>query len=66
LAALKRTTNAAIYIHPVDAEIARTDSGFRPLTPAPGLLTGQMFRLFVRSAGTVDRAMTDYMTELTQ
>jgi glyoxylase-like metal-dependent hydrolase (beta-lactamase superfamily II) len=60
LAALKQVTNAATYIHPADAPIARTGAGFRPLTPAPGLMTGLMFRLFIRSAPTIEGAVIDH------
>jgi len=60
LAALKLATNAATYIHPSDAEIARTGTGIRPLTPAPGLINGLMFRLFIRTPGPIDRAVIDH------
>lgn len=63
LAELKRATAAATYIHPVDAPIARTGSGFRPLTPAPGLLNNLLYRLIgplMRSSNTVKGAVIDY------
>ena len=60
LAALKHATHAATYIHPADAAIARTGTGFRPLTPAPGLLAGLMFRLFIRARGPIDGAVIDH------
>lgn len=50
LAALKQATQAATYMHPADAPIARTGTGFRPITPSPGLLISLMFRLFMRPA----------------
>jgi glyoxylase-like metal-dependent hydrolase (beta-lactamase superfamily II) len=59
LAALKRATNATTYIHPLDAPIARTGAGFRPLTPAPGLLTHLMFRLFIRPAPPIEGSLID-------
>ena len=61
LAALKRATGAAIYIHPLDAEIARAGGGFRPLTPAPGLMANLMFRLFIRPPGPIEGAATDHL-----
>jgi len=60
LAALKRATNAATYIHPADAPIARTGTGFRPLTPAPGFMTRLMFRLLIRPAPPIDGAVIDH------
>jgi glyoxylase-like metal-dependent hydrolase (beta-lactamase superfamily II) len=63
LAALKRATGAAIYMHPLDAPIAQTGGGFRPLTPAPGLLPNLMFRLFVRPPGPIEGAATDHLID---
>lgn len=60
LAALKHATQAATYIHPADAAIAHTGTGFRPLTPAPGLMNGLMFRLFIRAPGPIDGAAIDH------
>lgn len=54
LAALQRATNAATYIHPLDAPIARTGTGLRPLTPAPGLLTRILFWLFIRPVDSLE------------
>lgn len=51
LGELRRATGAQSYIHPADAEIARTGRGFRPLTPAPGLLNRLMFNFFVARKG---------------
>ena len=48
LAALKQATGAKVYAHPLDAPIIRSGTGFRPLTPAPGLIVGIMFRLFIK------------------
>jgi glyoxylase-like metal-dependent hydrolase (beta-lactamase superfamily II) len=61
LAALKRATDAAIYMHPLDAPIARAGGGFRPLTPAPGLMNNLIFRLFIRPPGPIDGAETDQL-----
>lgn len=60
LAALKHATHAATYIYPADAAIARTGTGIRPLTPAPGLMNGLLFRLFIRSPITLDGAVIDH------
>ncbi len=60
LAALQHATRATTYIHPADAAIARSGTGFRPLTPAPGLMNGLMFRLFVRTNAKVDAAAIDH------
>ncbi|MFL5803485.1 MAG: MBL fold metallo-hydrolase [Roseiflexaceae bacterium] len=60
LAPLKRATNARTYIHPLDAPIARSGTGFRPMTPAPGLLTGLLFRLFVRAAPILEETTIDH------
>jgi len=45
-AALKRLTGAKIYIHSLDAEIARRGSGFRPMRLSPGLFSWLMVKLF--------------------
>src|SRR5579872_3735099 len=41
-AALKKATRAESYMHPLDAPIAASGKGFRPMKPAPGLFTGIM------------------------
>jgi glyoxylase-like metal-dependent hydrolase (beta-lactamase superfamily II) len=48
LAAIRAATGAAVYCHPADAAIVTTGSGFRPLTPSPGLLSWLVWRLFIR------------------
>ena len=48
LAALRRATGAAVYVHAADAEIVRTGTGFRPMTPAPGLFAQLLVRLVIR------------------
>lgn len=45
-AAVKRATGATVLIHPADRAIAERGTGFRPLTPAPGLLFGILCRVF--------------------
>jgi glyoxylase-like metal-dependent hydrolase (beta-lactamase superfamily II) len=52
LAALKRETGGAAYMHPDDAEMVRTSRCMRPLRPAPGLIKGLIFRLISNLAPT--------------
>jgi glyoxylase-like metal-dependent hydrolase (beta-lactamase superfamily II) len=60
LATLKRATGAKVYAHPLDAPIIRSGAGFRPLTPAPGLIVGILFRLFIKQPfPTVDGTGVD-------
>jgi glyoxylase-like metal-dependent hydrolase (beta-lactamase superfamily II) len=47
VAALKRLSGARVYMHPVDAAMVRQGEASRPMTPAPGLLRGLMYRLFM-------------------
>lgn len=63
LAALKHATGAEAYIHPLDAPIASQGTGFRPLTPAPGVLNGILFRIFVRSVDRVESATIEHHVE---
>ncbi len=48
LAELKWATGAAVYCHSADAEIVHTGTGFRPMTPAPGLVAQLVVRLLIR------------------
>src|SRR5579864_1406116 len=50
LATIRRATGAPAYMHPADAVIVKEGRSQRPLLPAPGLVTGVMFRLFIRAA----------------
>jgi glyoxylase-like metal-dependent hydrolase (beta-lactamase superfamily II) len=60
LATLKRATGAKVYAHSLDAPIVRSGAGFRPLTPAPGLIVGILFRLFIKQPfPTVDGTGVD-------
>lgn len=61
LAALVRATGAETWMHPLDAPIAERGHGFRPMTAAPGLLKGLMFRAFVRPDATVEPARIDHL-----
>jgi glyoxylase-like metal-dependent hydrolase (beta-lactamase superfamily II) len=63
LAAVKKATGAVAYMHPADAPIAAAGKGFRPLNAAPGLLTGILFRLFVRLDRVVEPAPIDHQVE---
>jgi glyoxylase-like metal-dependent hydrolase (beta-lactamase superfamily II) len=62
-AALKKATGATAYMHPADAAIATSGTGFRPMKAAPGVLKGIMFRLFVRLApvegGSIEHLVED-------
>jgi glyoxylase-like metal-dependent hydrolase (beta-lactamase superfamily II) len=61
-AALKRATGADAYMHPADIPITTSGTGFRPMKPAPGLLKGIMFRLFVRPT-PVEGASVEHQVE---
>jgi glyoxylase-like metal-dependent hydrolase (beta-lactamase superfamily II) len=62
-AALKKATGADAYMHPADIPIATSGKGFRPMRAAPGLLTGVLFRLFVRLDRVVEPAPVDHQIE---
>ena len=47
VAALKRRSGARVYMHPVDAVMVRKGETTRPMSPAPGLLRGLMYRMFI-------------------
>jgi glyoxylase-like metal-dependent hydrolase (beta-lactamase superfamily II) len=63
LAVLKKITSAEVYIHPLDADIASNGTGFRPMSPAPGLVTGMMFQMFVRPVETVESATIEHRVQ---
>ncbi|MBV8845739.1 MAG: MBL fold metallo-hydrolase [Bryobacterales bacterium] len=63
LAAAKKATGAVAYIHSADAPIAAAGKGFRPMKAAPGLLTGILFRLFVRLDRVVEPAPIEHRVE---
>jgi glyoxylase-like metal-dependent hydrolase (beta-lactamase superfamily II) len=52
LAALKRVIDAPAYMHPADAALVRAGKARRPWSPAPGLMSQVLFRLFVQNAPT--------------
>lgn len=60
LAALKRATGADAYMHPLDIPIATGKMGFRPLKPAPGFMTGILFRMVIRPGATVEGAPIEH------
>jgi glyoxylase-like metal-dependent hydrolase (beta-lactamase superfamily II) len=62
-AAIKKATGADAYMHPVDAPIATSGRGFRPMKAAPGLRTGILFRLFVRPVPSVEAAPIEHRVE---
>jgi glyoxylase-like metal-dependent hydrolase (beta-lactamase superfamily II) len=47
LAALKRLTGAAAYMHPLAAAVVRGDEAARPMRAAPGLLNGILCKTFI-------------------
>ena len=47
VAALKKLSGARVYMHPVDAAMVRKGEAARPMTPAPGLLRGLLYRMFI-------------------
>jgi glyoxylase-like metal-dependent hydrolase (beta-lactamase superfamily II) len=59
LAAIVRATGARTYMHALDAPIAERGAGFRPLTAAPGLLPGILFKLFARSNRSLEPCRID-------
>ena len=61
-AALKRDTAAQAHMHLIDAPIAISGTGFRPMKAAPGLRRKILFRLFVRFA-PVEGAPVDHYLE---
>lgn len=59
--ALKQATHAQTYMHALDAPIAQAGTEFRPLTPAPGLVNGLLFRAFVRTNISVEPTAIDHL-----
>jgi glyoxylase-like metal-dependent hydrolase (beta-lactamase superfamily II) len=47
VAAVRRMSGARVYMHPTDAAMVRRGEAVRPMTPAPGLLRGLMYRMFI-------------------
>jgi glyoxylase-like metal-dependent hydrolase (beta-lactamase superfamily II) len=47
VATLKKMSGARVYMHPVDAAMVRKGEAARPMAPAPGLLRGLMYRMFI-------------------
>ncbi len=64
-AALKQATGAEIYIHPLDAPIATTGTGIRPMKPGPGLINGLLFKMLMGSIeeGKTEGAPIDHFVE---
>lgn len=65
VAALKQTTGATVWMHAEDAAMVRAGKSMRPMTAAPGLANGLLFRLLIRTAPQtiepidVDREVAD-------
>jgi glyoxylase-like metal-dependent hydrolase (beta-lactamase superfamily II) len=65
LAALKQATGAPAYMHPLDAAMVRQGQVMRAMRPAPGLLAGLIYRLFVaRRRGSPGIAPAEIEQEL--
>ena len=64
LAELKRATAATVYCHPADAGIVAAGAGFRPMTPAPGVVSQLVVRLLIRPKvkrlGRIDPTPVDH------
>lgn len=67
LAAIQRATGAQAYAHPLDAPIVRRGGDFDPrqpaerqFQPAPGLLIGILFRLFMRPYLGIEAAQVQH------
>ncbi len=52
LAALKRATAAAAFMHPIDAAMVREGRALRPLSPSPGLFNALVCRFLLPAAPT--------------
>jgi glyoxylase-like metal-dependent hydrolase (beta-lactamase superfamily II) len=63
LAALQRATGARTYMHPLDAGIAESGTGFRSLTPAPGLINTAMIKLLVRKVQNIEPTPIDGLVQ---
>lgn len=62
LAALQRETDAPVFMHSLDAAFVQAGKIMTPLTPAPGLMSKLLFRLFVKPT-PVEAATVDYEVE---
>ncbi|WP_425230328.1 MBL fold metallo-hydrolase [Sphingomonas sp.] len=62
-AALVAATGARTWMHPVDAPLAESGRGSRPMKPAPGLLRHLMFRLFAKPGRTTAPVKIDELVE---
>ena len=54
LSAIARATGAETYMHALDADIARSGTGFRPMKAAPGLINKAMVKFLVPKGMTVE------------
>jgi glyoxylase-like metal-dependent hydrolase (beta-lactamase superfamily II) len=60
LAAIRRASQARVYMHATDAAMVRVGNGKRPLTAAPGLIRHILFRLFVAGrSGAIEPCSID-------
>ncbi len=59
-AVLQKLTGAEVYIHDLDAPIAKAGGGFRPVYPAPGLLNWLMKKFVLGKVRQVDPVRIDH------
>ena len=59
LGVLARESGARTYLHAADVEIAQAGRGFRPMTPAPGLLPKVLSAIFANAQAVVEPARID-------
>lgn len=62
-AGLVHATGARTWMHPIDAPLAASGSGSRPMTPAPGLLSRLLFRIFARPGRTTAPFTADELVD---
>lgn len=50
LAALKKETGAAVYMHPAEAALVEAGQAWRPVRPAPGPINALLYRLLIAAS----------------
>ena len=64
LADAKRATGARVWMHPLDARLVGAGESRRPAVPAPGSVTGHLFRLFAgMTSGKVTPVAADRLVD---
>ena len=60
LAALKHTTGAPAYMHPIDARVVRGEVPMTRSTPSPGIMNKLLYNMLIKnSAGVVPQAVIE-------